>query len=85
MKFKLDIVETIRFTHTIIVEANTEEEVDSLCEEVDNIGTAGCLDDYCYELEKLGIKVLEQCEDEFGDIDEIECDYINKCEDEEDE
>ncbi|OSA88770.1 UNVERIFIED_ORG: hypothetical protein B2H98_17005 [Clostridium botulinum] len=72
-RFNIEIDETRIFRHTLTVEAESEEELDSILTDLECEDTPMDVDAYCYGLSQRNCKVIENSIDENGDLDEIEC------------
>lgn len=71
MRAKLEIEEIIAFHHRVEVEAENEEKLIEVCERIGNV-RMDFFDDVLLELERAdGVKIIEVCQDESGDCDEV--------------
>lgn len=70
MKFRIHIDETRTFRHQFVVEADSEEAIDSIIDSIESDGMIG-INDYEFMLREK-CKVIESIEDQDGDLDEIE-------------
>ena len=73
-KFKIEVEETRTFRHSFVIEAEKEEDVNSIIEDIESGGTI-LMDysDYDLALSEKNCNVVESCEDQDGDLNEIEC------------
>ncbi len=75
MKYKIEIEETITYRHTVIVEAECEEDVDITVSEIEE--SAENKDDIKIICEDKGVKVIEFCDDSSPEV-EFENTYFEK-------
>ena len=71
MKFKIYVDETRTFRHEFIVEAESQEELDSVLDEIESERMLG-INDYEFALREK-CNLVESVEDQDGDLGEIEC------------
>lgn len=71
MKFILEIEERIKLNHKLVVEANSEGELESILDRIET-DDLDILEDYEYELTKNGIKIAEEVKDGSGEAT-LEC------------
>lgn len=81
MKFKIYVDETRTFRHEFIVEAENQEELDSVLDEIKSERMLG-INDYEVSL-KEKCNVIESVEDQDGDLGEIECTDMEEIEESE--
>lgn len=76
MKYTLYIDETVKFRHELVIEVNeeeiSEEKFSDIINNAENKGRAIGWDAIQGELEKNNIRVLECCEDNSGEQDNVE-------------
>lgn len=76
MKYKICIEEQVIFTHEMIIEVDheriTEEELDNILDKAQKEGRQLGWDYIENSLKHQGIEVSEVCEDESGDISDVE-------------
>ena len=71
MKFKIYVDETRTFRHEFIVEVESQEELDSVLDEIGSERMLG-INDYEFSLREK-CNLVESAEDQDGDLGEIEC------------
>lgn len=82
-KYSFEIEEQVRYRHSITIETELEEsEVSSLLDAFDSYAVHMCmgLHDMGYFFEEKGIKVVEICEDEDGEVSDIESSCLEETE-----
>lgn len=83
MKYRICVVETVEYKHSIGFESDFDEDtVDSILDEIES--TSDNRDDVSEKLKQYGCNVTDYCEDDCGETDEIEIIDLEKVEDEED-
>lgn len=83
MKFKIYVDETRTFRHEFIVEAESQEELDSTLDEIESERMLG-INDYEFSLREK-CNLVESVEDQDGDLGEIECTDLEEIEESEEE
>ncbi|MDU4477663.1 hypothetical protein [Clostridium sp.] len=81
MKFKIYVDETRTFRHEFIVEAESQEELDSVLDEIESERMLG-INDYEFSLREK-CNLVESAEDQDGDLGEIECTDMEEIEESE--
>lgn len=76
MKFKIYVDETRTFRHEFIVEVESQEELDSVLDEIGSERMLG-INDYEFSLREK-CNLVESAEDQDGDLGEIECTDFKK-------
>lgn len=81
MKFKIYVDETRTFRHEFIVEAESQEKLDSVLDEIGSERMLG-INDYEFSLREK-CNLVESAEDQDGDLGEIECTDLEEIEESE--
>lgn len=76
-KFKLEIEETRTFRHTVVVEAESEEKLDEILNDIESKSLLGFSDYEFYLGEENGCNIVQSSEDLDGDLNSIECTDID--------
>jgi hypothetical protein len=80
MKYKIVIEERTKFSHEMIIDVPDSMDIDDVLDKAQDNSEG--LGDVGYELEKMGVTVIEICEDDSGEPDELEITECNEYDEE---